>query len=796
MKRFTLILASLFLSLGAVNAQEVYVTNLNDLGNEKTYLIESARCFLLNYDGVTSGLATSNANNCTTERSIDDEDQQFKIEKDGDSYYLYSVGAGKYVTTSGAWSDEKGTALVINKENEGDYPWHLCIGNQGINTQIRGQYAEGLVVNGWTQADEGNRFRIIDIEATKALETVDVTYTFTYGGETVGTQTTTIEKGAAYPAIDVTKFPFGFTATTPIGTVDTDTEKTIELTATFSWADSYENITAWYYLDLKDGKYLFYEEGQENIPLTKTAVDSNNKDAYTWGFIGDPVNGFQIVNYAAGESMILSSSTTMAGTEGGSTYPVMTTIPVPEGNNTHWVFTTSANRTGGFYIGQKDNASNRLNSRDDKLAYWTGGANEGSTFIMTERPMGPVAELDALIAEIEAKGITSGTNPGEYSVATVTALNEAIATAKALETVTADDVVALQAAYDALNVNPITAGLYRIVNAKPAFNNEKVLTAYGVCGLHGTASTPAWTQIDENDPLQYFNIEVDGDNYYVKAADDNYITSAGTLGSEPVAATFTWVAAGQYNITIAGDVLHANLHNWGVNTSNIIGYGSGADNPSAWKLVAVNEAPSFTHTLTVSEAGWATLVLGFNAAIPTGVKAYTIDTEEDGYVTLAEATGVLKANVPVLVEAAAGDYVFAYTAEAATVTESGLKGTLYNKNIAEEAYVLSIVDDVVGLYKAKYNVSTNTENDGTAEEPAVTYEAWLNNANKAYFVPTSAQANVASYSFRFGEGTTGVENVKGENGNVKAIFDLTGRKVNSISAPGIYIVNGKKVLVK
>ena len=102
MKRFTLILASLFLSLGAVNAQEVYVTNLNDLSNEKTYLIESARCFLLNYDGVTSGLATSNANDCTTERSIDDENQQFKIVNDGGSYYLYSVGAGKYVTTSGA----------------------------------------------------------------------------------------------------------------------------------------------------------------------------------------------------------------------------------------------------------------------------------------------------------------------------------------------------------------------------------------------------------------------------------------------------------------------------------------------------------------------------------------------------------------------------------------------------------------------------------------------------------------------------------------------------------------------
>ena len=53
--------------------------------------------------------------------------------------------------------------------------------------------------------------------------------------------------------------------------------------------------------------------------------------------------------------------------------------------------------------------------------------------------------------------------------------------------------------------------------------------------------------------------------------------------------------------------------------------------------------------------------------------------------------------------------------------------------------------------------------------------------------------SVTAYEFT---GTTGISEVKGENGNVKTIFDLTGRKVNSITAPGIYIVNGKKVLVK
>ena len=42
---------------------------------------------------------------------------------------------------------------------------------------------------------------------------------------------------------------------------------------------------------------------------------------------------------------------------------------------------------------------------------------------------------------------------------------------------------------------------------------------------------------------------------------------------------------------------------------------------------------------------------------------------------------------------------------------------------------------------------------------------------------------------------TGVDEVKAENGNVKAIYDLQGRKVDTPSK-GIYIIDGKKVLVK
>ena len=43
---------------------------------------------------------------------------------------------------------------------------------------------------------------------------------------------------------------------------------------------------------------------------------------------------------------------------------------------------------------------------------------------------------------------------------------------------------------------------------------------------------------------------------------------------------------------------------------------------------------------------------------------------------------------------------------------------------------------------------------------------------------------------------TSIENIVVENAVVKGIFDMQGRKIDAITAPGLYIVNGKKVLVK
>ena len=198
--------------------------------------------------------------------------------------------------------------------------------------------------------------------------------------------------------------------------------------------------------------------------------------------------------------------------------------------------------------------------------------------------------------------------------------------------------------------------------------------------------------------------------------------------------------------------------------------------------VAEEEEPAFSHTITVSDAGWATLYLGATARIPSDVEAYTVTTVNDGWVTLTQVKGVIPANTGIIVKANAGEYKL-IVGETATadVTDNLLEGTLFNKNIEEEAYVLGIVDGLVGLYKAE-----------------MAGGVWLNNANKAYLPAsalTPAQQTAAFYGFDW-DGTTGISEVKGESGNVKGIYDLTGRKVENVAAPGIYIIDGVKVLVK
>ena len=298
-------------------------------------------------------------------------------------------------------------------------------------------------------------------------------------------------------------------------------------------------------------------------------------------------------------------------------------------------------------------------------------------------------------------------------------------------------------------------------------------------------------------------------SYYLKKG-DTYMqtTSPKDFGTVDNAAVFTAVAPGtngtfngdgDSNIYITGST-DANLVRF-VKGNNWINIQNGADGTPTYNtgtggwtihyVYEVTEVSSFKANITA--AGFATFFAPAEVAIPENVNAYYIaaDGINGNSVTLTQIENVIPANTAVILEGAEGEYTFSVSeTDAAAVSGNLLKGTVINTNIIGQAYVLGVVEGETGLYKTQMSTVQLSSTSGSVS-------VFLNNAYKAYLpasaVPAAANG-AASFSFRF-PGTTAIENVEVEN-TVKVIYDLTGRRVEAITAPGIYIVGGKKVLVK
>lgn len=200
--------------------------------------------------------------------------------------------------------------------------------------------------------------------------------------------------------------------------------------------------------------------------------------------------------------------------------------------------------------------------------------------------------------------------------------------------------------------------------------------------------------------------------------------------------------------------------------------------------------------LSVSQVGYASLYVDKTVKIPEGVKVYVANEVENGFVTLQEVTEVIPAYTAVVIKAAEGCYEF----EIVETTESPIDSNLFEGTTVDTwitpskgtvAFVLSSVDGEVGMYPAKLT-------DGR----------FLNNANKAYLLldnnklglsdeelDTSIGAAQLSLRFNFG-GVTDIDEVNTESYNAPVIYDMYGRKVQQIMRPGLYIINGKKVMMK
>lgn len=253
-----------------------------------------------------------------------------------------------------------------------------------------------------------------------------------------------------------------------------------------------------------------------------------------------------------------------------------------------------------------------------------------------------------------------------------------------------------------------------------------------------------------------------------------------------------------------------------------------------WYIEEVENPESIYHSMSTASAGHATLMLGFPALIPGEVEAFRGvkhgpmgNVQYFSMVSYGEPgeIRILPANTPVVVRntdasATEKDVKFFYRkSDAERENDNYLRGSLYYKVVNAQAHdntnpITSALDGQdVNIYMLQTNKGTSkfywiyeeASSDGTiAPGNANTDNGGyvVCNANKAYLILPAATTSVTSYSLRFSNGeTTDIGEVfDGANENeveqVETIYDLSGRKLTEITAPGVYIVNGKKVLVK
>lgn len=206
------------------------------------------------------------------------------------------------------------------------------------------------------------------------------------------------------------------------------------------------------------------------------------------------------------------------------------------------------------------------------------------------------------------------------------------------------------------------------------------------------------------------------------------------------------------------------------------------------KMIVTTELPTSAGAINIAtEEGYGTFYTDKNYVLPQGLTAFGYTSIDGNTLTKSVeyvAGDIVPANTAVVVKGAKGSYNYYNTEEAATKTieKNLLKGVTTDTKIEAASgvkrYILTRADDGILAF---YRTNTGTINV---------------KANRAYLEVPTAMA-VASFSL---EGSaTGINNVVTIAAK-QGIYTISGVRLNATTTKGlpagIYIVDGKKVIVK
>ena len=261
--------------------------------NNKLYTLTCKRGGLV-LDADATGLAAGQ-----TRTDAPESDKRFAIITYEGAQYLYSPVNKQYLLYDGSFVSRLGSPITFDDtQADGEYKYMLSTQSEGGETWFFNNNGN-IVINGWSFADDGNRWLIepvADFDPTEALalagaQNFTVTYQVTYEGNVVATATAEVAKGNALPAVPAS-LNNGFVTLAKSGTHPTTVTKDVTVNFTAKWNGPFQftktlNDAIWYNMHIRSGWYVSKQASEPYYPA-QAGETERLAPAYVWAFGGDP----------------------------------------------------------------------------------------------------------------------------------------------------------------------------------------------------------------------------------------------------------------------------------------------------------------------------------------------------------------------------------------------------------------------------------------------------------------------------------------------------------------------------
>lgn len=717
----------------------------------------------------------------------------FTLEKEivgGVAQYAFRTNSGGYIDgvdggagTLGDPIHTTATKCTFTLTRDGSH-WRV---NSTVPDQTRKQWnTGGADTGGLVLYTAGDVNGIIDFYEVNHNSVADKTVSFSYyaGGTLLGVENKTFAAGTPVSVtvpdyVEITSTdPADLSTVADGGTVNVYTA--MKADCPFKVSEAAEAADAvWmnWQIQRSPAKWVYAGEGDTGVKVTAAAAELE-ADRYLWCMTGDWFNGFTLYNKYTKKQI---AATAPAANNGANT------LTLAESGTSRFALV----QNGTDYYFQLKGAentyiSNYSNNNVTDLYVWRSTSNigdGGSKFAVVAAPTEETILADwqaAVAAATEGNYVNCYTTEAKAAAAAATTIAEA----KAVKPVAFD----VNNYYRIISVSPKNAG-----TSGQGAATMNTLTFDGLQYFDGTGTAnkmlrPVCAEASEQNIGQIWQFKATGTAGVYTLYNPNAAQYVGGV---------TNVSNGRLKMADTGDELElvpyaaANhqfkIHHYGTdnencmfaenNTSNgytLSNWELGANSASAWYLLPVS-----TFKVALNAAGtdyWASLYLPFDATLPaTGLEAYYGKAKEGGALKMEQATAV-PANQGVVLKGTADTYTLSIAEAAVTPIESNvLQGTnkLLEGITSDDYYTLGAVGGVVGFY-----------------HPSATQLK----ANRAYLPAVGGGVN--AFTLVFEEGTeTGISHIETAQGAADVYYDLSGRRI-ATPGKGLYIKNGKKVLVK